>query len=797
MSAKKHVRQFSRLRQSKGRTSAAGRKKAMQARAQPVRPTHSHRHVLPPGAKFAALSREKTPLCAPRLRIGAGTRFAITLAATKLFGAHALGLNGIMSSALSALQTNTAALRVVSNNISNVNTPDYTRRQVNLQTLAGGNQLAGVDIASVQRVVDQFLSQESLAATSSAARYDAQSNTFDQINALLGSPGDGTALTSKLSNIFTALGQAALSPTTPSSQNNVVGAMENLATSISQMSDSLSGLATTIDSQLSTAVSSANSLVKQIYDLNKLIKLAGSQGDTDTTYLDQRDTAMASVAKLIDLRTVPQNDGTVLVSTQDGISLVGASYANLTYTPGTNGNFTPILVQDTDPQTGQPIGATQSLDPHLTGGAIKGLIEMRDGTLANLRNELGAFAQGVSLAFNRVHNANSAYPPPGSLEGRQTGLLAADALNFTGKTTVAVTNSSGVQQHSIAINFTARTLSVDGGAGVAFANTIGDFTAKLNTALASTGGSASFTDGQLTLNAASGEGVVVSDTDPNNPSSRGGTAFSQFFGLNDLFQSSVPSILSTGVSGTDACGLGANGDISLVVKGPNGEVARSAKVTITTGMTVNQALAAINTAMNGYATLTLNPDGSVSTDVSSGYAGYQLQISGDTTVRGTTGVSLTSLFGIGADQMARQASGFAVNPAIVNDPSLIALAKPDFSTTQLVGAGDSNGLLALQNLATGQQSFERAGALGSQVTTLVNYASAFYQDVATRSASARNNQTTQDDRLTEAKSRLSNNSGVSLDEELSNMMIYQQAYSAGARMLTVVNQLYDTLMQII
>jgi flagellar hook-associated protein 1 len=708
-----------------------------------------------------------------------------------------LGLNGIMSSALSALQTNTAALRVVSNNISNVNTPDYARRQVNLQTLAGGNQLAGVDIASVQRVVDQFLSQESLAATSSAARFDAQSNTFDQISALLGSPGDGTALTSKLSSIFTALGQAALSPTTPSSQNNVVGAMQNLATSISQMSDALAGLTTTIDSQLSTAVHSANSLVKQIYDLNKLIKLANSQGDTDTTYLDQRDSAMTALAKLIDLRTVPQDDGTILVSTQDGISLVGATYANLTYTPGTNGNSTPILVQDTDPQTGQPIGATQSLDPHLTGGAIKGLIEMRDGTLANLKNELGAFAQGISLAFNRVHNANSAYPPPDSLEGRQTGLLAADALNFTGKTTVAVTNSNGVQQHSIAIDFTAGTLSIDGGANVAFANTIGDFTAKLNTALTSTGGSADFTDGRLTLNAASGEGLVVSDTDSNSPSSRGGTAFSQYFGLNDLFQSSVPSILATGVSGTDACGLLANGDISLVVKGPNGEIARSAKVTITTGMNVNQALAAINTAMSGYATLTLNSDGSVSTAVSSGYAGYQFQVSGDTTVRDQTGVSLTALFGIGADQMARQASGFTVNPAITNDPSLIALAKPDFSTTQLVGAGDSNGLLALQNLATGHQSFERAGALGSQVTTLVNYASAFYQDVATRSASARNNQITQDDRLTEAQSRLSNNSGVSLDEELSNMMIYQQAYSAGARMLTVVNQLYDTLMGII
>ena len=52
---------------------------------------------------------------------------------------------------------------------------------------------------------------------------------------------------------------------------------------------------------------------------------------------------------------------------------------------------------------------------------------------------------------------------------------------------------------------------------------------------------------------------------------------------------------------------------------------------------------------------------------------------------------------------------------------------------------------------------------------------------ATQSQTATANQTAQSDRLQEAQSRQASNSGVNLDEELSNMMIYQQAYSAGAR----------------
>jgi flagellar hook-associated protein 1 FlgK len=702
-----------------------------------------------------------------------------------------------MSSALSALLTNTGALRVVSNNISNVNTPDYARRQVDLQTVNAGGQVAGVEIGDIKRVVDQFLQQESLSATSSSSLYDAQSTTYDQISALLGSPGDGTALTSKLSNIFAALGQAALSPSTPSSQNNVVGSMRSLANTVSSLSSSLSSLSSQIDNQLVTAVGTVNSLIKQIYDLNMQIKSATAQGQTDTSYLDQRDSAIRALSQQIDVRTTTQPDGTLQVTTQDGVGLVSTTYAQLSYAPATSNVSQAIQVQETDPRTQAPIGTARSLDQHLSGGSIKGLIDMRDGTIADLKNELGAFAQGVALSFNQVHNTNSAFPPPQSLSGHQTGLLSTDSLNFSGKTTITTTDTSGVLTHSIAVDFSAGTISVDGGAATSFNNTIGDFVAKLNTAMGSCGGSADFTDGRLTLNASANGGVVVSDKDASNPSSRGGTAFSQFFGLNDLFQTSTPSILATGVSGSDVWDPSASGNIKFALKGPNGDVALNTTVNVTAGMTFSQVITAVNTALSGYGSLALNSDGSVSTTISSAFKGYKLEVASDTTSRGSTGISLTNLFGIGADQISRQASGFSLVPKIDSDPSLIALAKPDFSTSQIVGAGDSNGLLALQNLATSQQSFTKAGSLGTQVTTLVNYASALYQDFATRTASAQTNKQTQDERLNEAQSRFTSNSGVSLDEELSNMMTYQQAYNAGARMLTMVGQLYDTLLQIV
>src|SRR3569833_4648467 len=92
-----------------------------------------------------------------------------------------VSLNGIAASALTALKTNSAALGVVSNNVANINTQGYARRGVNEQTLAAGGQLMGVDVASVQRVIDQFLSQDNLSASGTSSQYDIQASLFSQL----------------------------------------------------------------------------------------------------------------------------------------------------------------------------------------------------------------------------------------------------------------------------------------------------------------------------------------------------------------------------------------------------------------------------------------------------------------------------------------------------------------------------------------------------------------------------------------------------------------------------------------
>jgi len=710
----------------------------------------------------------------------------------------AVGLNGIMSSALSALQTNTEALRVTSNNIANMNTTGYARRVVNEGTLNAGTLLGGVDIDSVTRIIDRYLGREVTSASGSAARYDTQANVYSQLNGLLGAPGDKTALTSQFTNVSSALGQSVISPTDSATQLGTLTAFQSLATQISSLSKSITGLRTQADQQISSVVTQVNTLLKQIHDLNTQAQQATASGDTGSGVFDQRDMAIQSLSQLIGIRTQDQADGSISVATTDGVSLVGTTYGQLSYAGGaTNGTYGPITMQTLNPNTGKVVGSTQIMDSHIDSGQIKGLMDMRDGSLANTAQELGNLARTTALAYNAQHNANTSYPPPAVMNGRDTGLLSTDGLNFTGKTTIAVADSSGNLVSRVDVDFDAGTISVDGGTATSFTSTVGGFTSALNSALGSNG-TATFKDGALSISAANGNGVVVKD-DATTPADRGGSGFSQFFGLNDLFRTSQPSILSTGLSASDDSGLAAGGQMTFALKGPDGGVVKQATVNITAGMSVGDVISAMNTAMGGTVSFALNSDGSISETPAN--PADNLTVTSDSTQRGTTGMSFSELFGIGDQEAEDFASTFAVNSAISASPQYLAFAQANISSTTVAGDtivshGDSSGALALQGVGTATQSFSATGNFSARAATLGDYAASFYQNAALASTTATSNQTAQDDRLQEAQSRQSSNSGVSLDEELTNMQTYQQAYSASARILTVVNQLYDTLLQI-
>lgn len=709
-----------------------------------------------------------------------------------------MSLNGVLSSGLSAILANSTALRVTSDNIANVNTPGYHRRVIDMQTQAPGGQLGGVEIADVRRVLDQFLMREMLASGSASAQYDAQENILGRLDSALGQPGDKNSVLGQMNTLYASLGQLSTDPSSMAQRQGVLDQIANLAQSVSGLASTISSLRQNADADVGQTVGQINELVRKIYEINPQIQRATISGDTASGLLDQRDQMVQQLSGLIGIKTTMQPDGRMFISTTDGMQLVGDLRAQLSYITGSQTSFNPITVQTLSAE-GQPLGAEQTFDFHATSGALRGLLDARDNDLVQVGEELGALSQSLALGFNAVHNASAAVPPPAEMDGRNTGLLATDGLNFTGATTIGIADANGVLQHKIAVDFTAGTLSVDGGGAVSIGSTVGSFTAALNSALGGNG-TASFTDGVLSLSATGGNGFVIAD-DATNPSARGGVRFSQFFGLNDVFQAAGNSIVTTGLSASDAHGFAPGGQISLLLKGPLGQRANEVTVNVT-GSTIGDMVAALNSSFAGKATFSLDASGQLTMTPAPQFAGYDLEVTADTTARGTTGTSISQLFGLGTGQAMAQATNFSVRDDLKGSPARFALAQTSLTAASALGdtiaaSGDNRGALALQSLGDARLTFAAAGGMQARTASLSEYAASFFQDVGTRSATANDRKTSQDARYQEAQTRSGAVDGVNMDEELMRMMTLQQAYNAGARLIKTAQDLFDQLLQVV
>ena len=709
-----------------------------------------------------------------------------------------MSINALLGTGLSALLANQAALRTTASNISNVNTPDYVRRVVGFKTQAPGGVLGGVDLGAVTRAVDLFLNAERLNASSGAGESDAADRFLDQLQKAMGGVAEGRDPASRLAAVTEGLAQLATDPASAAMQADFVQKLKSFAQGVADLGNRVQELRAQADGEIGTTIARVNTLTARIAELNVPIQHATLGGNSSSVLRDERDAALRELAGLIEGRVDEDASGRVSVTTPTGYTLVSDSAAEAAHIDlnavSAETVFSGMTIVRRNASTGDQIGQTEAFEKHITGGALRGLLDLRDQTLPNIAEQIGALAAGAAEAFNAASNASSSWPAPSSLTGRQTGLLASDALGFTGKTAVAIVDAQGKLVRRVDVDFTAGTLSVDGGAATAFAGTIGGFTSALNTALGGAG-TASFIDGVLSLGASGGNGIAVQQ-DAANPASRAGRGFAHTFGLNDIFTSGAPTSFATGLTASDAHGFTAGGQIDFALRSASGAITQRFTYTVS-GATIGDMISGLNAAAGTNGSFALNADGSIAFTPAN--ASAELEIADDGTSRGATGVTLTELFGVGRRYQMAQAEGLSVRADIATNPGKVPLAQLDLSAASVAGdvvlaSADNKGALALQ-AAGAAVSFSAAGFASARTASLGDYAASLVASIGQRAAAASSASSDASALKSEVEERAIQKEGVNMDEELANMMVFQQAYNAGARLITTAQQLYDTLLQ--
>ncbi|MBI5129128.1 MAG: flagellar hook-associated protein FlgK [Rhodopseudomonas palustris] len=145
-------------------------------------------------------------------------------------------------------------------------------------------------------------------------------------------------------------------------------------------------------------------------------------------------------------------------------------------------------------------------------------------------------------------------------------------------------------------------------------------------------------------------------------------------------------------------------------------------------------------------------------------------------------------------QMTGFAQRIAVNPALVNDPAKLVT----YSASTAAGDTTRSDFI-LKQLTTSKYLYSPSTGVGSATApyngTLENYLQQFVSQQGSNAQAAAQLADGQSVVLNTLQQKYSTSSGVNMDEEMAHLLSLQNAYSANARVMSTVNQMYQALMQ--
>ena len=698
-------------------------------------------------------------------------------------------LNNILSIATSGMSAAQAAIDTISNNVSNASTPGYTRQQINFSANAAGKTLNGVTFSAPERVASQFL-ENSVFNRSSQAGYDDTNNTYlGQLQSLLGAPDSKSGLGASLNRVQAA----AISLTAPGAGQQAttafVATVEDSLRTLQQTDADVKQLRLDAESEIAGKVPQINQLLAQIHGLNQQLGSvsAGLRSNAD---IDQRGLAIKKLSDLVSIATTDNPNGTVTITSASGNVLLDQQLRELSYARSYDGGseaFGAIGINFAA-QSGQAATPTgETITSSAIGGQLGGLLNIRDTELPTVRDNLASLSAGLAIALNKASNQASTAPALQTLIGRNTGLLATDRLNFTGKTTFAITDASGNLVSKATIDLSS----------LGAAATIQSLVNSINSSSIGSGpasATATFSKGTLSIASnSSAYGISLVD-DATTPADRAGSGLSEFFGLNDLVRSDKAQLVPTGLTATEPHSF--TGSTSLMLRDSTGRVLATQTIDFD-----NPSLTGVQDVLTALGAGELSPFGSFSLDSKGRFAftpsltaqGARIAVSDDTSARGDTGVSFGSLSGF--SNAALSPSNFYVRKDISVSANKLPMATLSASAT--VGAialgnsdrgGLSNYLVQLdKEVSVGNRSPARLqDALNgtiAQISLRADIVQRQFQDSSSR--------------LSDAVKRRDAVIGVNVDEELASLVIFQNSYAASARVISTTQQMYDTLLSMI
>ena len=327
----------------------------------------------------------------------------------------AMTLYGMLNTGLLGVYTNKVAMSVTAHNISNANTPGFSRQSpvivtntpIYLSSMGGsGRSLSfgtGSTVADIQRIRDEFLD---LQFRETSARLNYWENIYSNIHyveQLFGEPGE-TGLRNMYDSFWASIEELKSDPSNEAAKAQIVSRADELINTMKDLDYRLQELANDINSEIKLRIDQINGNLERIADLNQKILTASTIGSTPNDLLDERDRLLDQLAELSDIRITTLTNGQMSLSIGDKVILNGSHYQKINL--------------ETLSQTGDYYQAYVGNNPLTFGdGKMKALFELRDEIIPSYRKQLDEFGLYLVDTTNLIYKEG--WDATGTITGAQ------------------------------------------------------------------------------------------------------------------------------------------------------------------------------------------------------------------------------------------------------------------------------------------------------------------------------------------------------------------------------------------
>ncbi len=298
------------------------------------------------------------------------------------------GLLTSLSMAARAMDAQRAGLAVTGENIANLNTDGYVRRNIQL---AEGRP-AGVDVLGVRAQRDRLLEARVRQELPSASREGAVADSLSVVEAALGDAG--ASLDAQLSAFFDSFAALTQDPSSTVARDGVILQGRLLTRSFNDLAGRLDDARRGTDVSVRAGIDSINRLATQVASLNTAINAAN--GGSVEALKDEQQVALTELAKLADITVIARSDGGVDVSLGQGRAVVmGANTYSLNAVDTPPSGFARVELGGRD------------ITAEFTNGGLSGLLDVRDVMVPGYQARLDVIAFTLAQQVNTAHAAGT------------------------------------------------------------------------------------------------------------------------------------------------------------------------------------------------------------------------------------------------------------------------------------------------------------------------------------------------------------------------------------------------------